>query len=164
MENTITLRAVEPTDNGILAKIIRGVFIEHDAPQHGTVYSDPTTNDLYQYFQTAKAQLWVAELNGEIAGCCGIYPTEGLAKTCTELVKFYIHQSTRSKGVGKALMEKCVESALEFGYKEMYLESLPHFAKAVSIYETQGFETLNQPLGNSGHTTCNIWMVKRFAF
>lgn len=164
MENTITIRAVEPTDNEILAKIIRGVFIEHNAPQHGTVYSDPTTDDLYQYFQMPKSQLWVAELNGEIAGCCGIYPTEGLAETCTELVKFYIHQSTRGKGVGKVLMEKCVASALELGYKEIYLESLPHFAKAVGIYEKQGFETLNQPLGNSGHTTCNIWMVKRIMF
>jgi putative acetyltransferase len=161
MENTITIRAVEPTDNAILAKIIRGVFIEHDAPQHGTVYSDSTTDELYQYFQTPKAQLWVAELNDEIAGCCGIYPTNGLTETCTELVKFYIHESTRSKGVGKALMEKCVVSAVELGYQEIYLESLPHFAKAVGIYEKQGFEILNQPLGNSGHTTCNIWMVKR---
>jgi putative acetyltransferase len=160
MENTITIRTILPTDNPILAKIIRDVFIEHDAPQHGTVYSDPTTDDLYQYFQTPKSQLWVAELNGEIAGCCGIYPTEGLAETCTELVKFYIHQSTRSKGIGKALMEKCVASALELKYEEMYLESLPHFAKAVHIYQKQGFEILNKPLGNSGHTTCDIWMVK----
>jgi putative acetyltransferase len=48
MENTITIRTILPTDNPILAKIIRDVFIEHDAPQHGTVYSDPTTDDLYQ--------------------------------------------------------------------------------------------------------------------
>ncbi|MFT6148066.1 MAG: putative acetyltransferase [Saprospiraceae bacterium] len=163
MKNIITIKVVDKTDNLILAKIIRDVFIEHDAPQQGTVYSDPTTDDLYQYFKIQKSILWVAELNGEIAGCCGIYPTEGLAETCTELVKFYIHQSTRGKGVGKALMEKCVESALEFGYKEMYLESLPHFAKAVNIYEKQGFKTLNQPLGNSGHTTCNIWMLKSLA-
>lgn len=155
----ITIRIAEKSDNEILAKIIRQVFIEHDAPQHGTVYSDPTTDDLFQLFKHPKSVLWVGELNGQVVGCCGVYPTEGLDET-TELVKFYLHQSARSKGVGRALMQQCVKSALELGYKEMYLESLPHFSKAVNMYEKQGFVTLKQPLGNSGHTTCNIWMLK----
>ena len=47
------------------------------------------------------------------------------------------------------------------GYTEMYIESLPDFTKAVRIYEKQGFQRLKQPLGNSGHTTCNIWMLKQ---
>lgn len=155
------IRKVQPSDNQILAEIIRGVFIEHNAPQQGTVYSDPTTDDLFHYFQTEKAVLFVAELKGEIVGCCGIYPTAGLATNCTELVKFYIHHAARGKGVGKALMENCVSAALNFGYTQMYIESLPHFAKAVRIYEKQGFQRLEQPLGNSGHTTCNIWMLKQ---
>lgn len=155
------IRKVQPSDNKILAKIIRAVFIEHDAPQQGTVYSDPTTDDLFDYFQTEKATLFVAELNDEIVGCCGIYPTDGLAESCTELVKFYIHQSARGKGVGKALMERSVLEALNLGCTEMYIESLPDFAKAVRIYEKQGFQRLEQPLGNSGHTTCNIWMLKQ---
>jgi putative acetyltransferase len=46
------------------------------------------------------------------------------------------------------------------GYKRLYLESLPEFSKAVSMYEKFGFERLDKPLGSSGHTTCNIWMLK----
>jgi putative acetyltransferase len=155
------IRKIQSSDNRILAEIIRAVFIEHDAPQQGTVYSDPTTDDLFQYFQTKKATLFVAELNDKIVGCCGIYPTEGLATSCTELVKFYIQHSARGKGVGKALMEHSVSEALNLGYTEMYIESLPDFTKAVRIYEKQGFQRLKQPLGNSGHTTCNIWMLKQ---
>jgi putative acetyltransferase len=57
-------------------------------------------------------------------------------------------------------MQKCLHSAIEFGYSQLYLESLAHFPKAISIYEKQGFVKLNQPLGHSGHNSCNIWMIK----
>lgn len=141
--------------------MIREVFHEHDAPQQGTVYSDPTTDNLYDLFQTEKSMLWVAEIDNEVVGCCGIYPTIGLQKNCVELVKFYLSAQSRGKGIGKTLMEKSIESAREFGYTELYLESLPIYSKAVSIYEKQGFVKLEKPLGDSGHTTCDIWMLKK---
>jgi putative acetyltransferase len=50
----------------------------------------------------------------------------------------------------------------KFGYTHIYLESLPAFGKAISIYEKQGFEQLSAPLGNSGHTGCDIWMLKNY--
>jgi len=158
---TTTLKPVQQKDNPALAKMIRGVFDEHGAPQKGTVYSDTTTDDLYKLFEIPDSVLWVAELNNEIIGCCGIYPTEGLPEGCAELVKFYLSAKARGKGIGKELMEKSLIQAREFGYKEIYLESLPHFEKAVSMYEKQGFVKLDAPLGNSGHTTCNIWMIKK---
>jgi len=159
--NPTILRPIEQKDNPALAKMIREVFDEHGAPQKGTVYSDPTTDDLYKLFQIPGSVLWVAELSHEIIGCCGIYPTEGLPEGCAELVKFYLSANARGKGIGKELMEKSLMSAKEFGYRQIYLESLPHFDKAVSMYEKQGFLKLDTPLGNSGHTTCNIWMIKK---
>lgn len=155
------IRQIEEKDNIALAKMVRAVFVEHDAPRQGTVYSDPTTDDLYKLFQVPKAVLWMAEENGQLLGCCGVYPTEGLPEACVELVKFYLPKEARGKGIGKALMEKCFVSAKEFGYTHMYLESLPDFAKAVSMYEKSGFKQLSKPMGNSGHTSCNIWMLKR---
>ena len=156
----IIIRQIQEKDNLPLAKIIREVFIEHDAPQKGTVYSDPTTDNLYDLFQTPKSILWVAEINNEIIGCCGVYPTKGLNENCVELVKFYLSKDARGKGIGKELMQKCIHSAREFEYTQLYLESLPQFSKAISMYEKQGFVRLNQSLGNSGHKTCNIWMLK----
>lgn len=154
-------KEVQAKDNDALAEIIRGVFTEHQAPTQGTVYTDPTTDALYELFQVEKAILWVAEdENHKILGCCGIFPTPGLDEDCAELVKFYLHKDARGKGVGRALMEKCVVSAKDMGFKKLYLESLPEFATAVNIYEKQGFEKLDQPMGQSGHDGCNIWMLK----
>ncbi len=102
----------------------------------------------------------MAELDDKILGCCGIFPTENLPEICTELVKFYISENGRGKGIGRLLLEKTIETAKEFGYSQIYLESIPKFSTAVSIYEKQGFQFLEKPLGNSGHGGCNLWMLK----
>ena len=159
MHSTPEYRTLMKEDNTILARMIRQVFEEHDAPQKGTVYSDPTTDDLFGLFRIPSSVMWVAELDGIPAGCCGIYPTEGLEKQCAELVKFYLAEKARGRGIGRYLMELCIQSARELGYKELYLESMPEFSKAVGIYEKLGFRELPHPLGNSGHTTCSIWML-----
>ena len=159
MEDIIT-RQVKESDNLSLALLIRQVFKEHNAPEENTVYSDPTTDDLYKLFQKQGSVLWVAEINNEVFGCCGIYPTQGLDDDCAELAKFYLSIKIRGKGIGKQLMQQCFQSAIQFGYKKLYLESLPEFSKAVNMYEKYGFIKLNKPLGNSGHTSCNIWMIK----
>ncbi len=108
----INIRPIQPTDNAILAKIIRSCFHDFEVKcTAGTVYQDPTTDDLFTLFQTTKSQLWVAELDDKIVGCCGIFPTENLPENCTELVKFYISEKGRGKGIGKALLEKTIDTA-----------------------------------------------------
>jgi len=159
MQSTVIFREVKREDNVLLARMIRQVFKEHDAPQSGTVFSDPTTDDLFGLFRKTGSVLWVAEVNGVPVGCCGIYPTEGLENRYVELVKYYLAASERGRGTGRKLMEICIHSARDLGYQNLYLESMPHFSKAVRIYEKLGFRKLPNPLGNSGHTTCNIWML-----
>lgn len=156
----VLIRKIEEKDNESLAKMIREVFIEHKAPTEGTVFSDPTTDNLFELFKHPKSVLWVAEVNNQAMGCCGIYPTDGLEKNCVELVKYYISSEVRGKGIGKLLMEKCIEAAKENNFTQMYIESLPAFDKAISIYEKSGFKKLKKPLGNSGHSGCIIWMLK----
>lgn len=157
----IIYRKVKSEDNPYLAKVIRNTIEEFDAPRTGTVYSDESTDCLYELFQEQNSILWVAEINSEAVGCCGIYPTEGLDKGYCELVKFYISDAVRGEGIGKELMLKSIESAKEFGYSHVYLESLPHFSKAIAMYEESGFTTLDVQLGNSGHSSCNVWMLKK---
>lgn len=161
-EMNIVYRKVAQKDNANLAKMIRAVFEEFDAPRTGTVFSDPTTDRLYELFQESKAVLWIAEMDSKAIGCCGIYPTEGLEEGYAELVKFYLSEKARGKGIGKELMERSLASAKEFGYQHIYIESLPVFSKAVGMYEKSGFQLLDQPLGNSGHTSCDVWMLKSF--
>lgn len=156
----ISFRKIEATDNRELAGLIRAVFREFHVDMPGTVYTDPTTDHLYELFRQPGSVYWIAEVDGEMAGGCGIYPTPGLPEGCAELVKFYLSAPFRGKGTGKSLMEKCFDSARELGYRQLYLETLPELGKAVGMYEKAGFRYLDGPLGNSGHFACNIRMLK----
>lgn len=110
------IRKIKQQDNKALALLIRQVFDEFNAPKTGTVYSDPSLDNLYELFYSTNSVLWVAEINEIIIGCCGVYPTDGLPEDCVELVKFYLSENCRGIGVGKALLEKCFESAKTLGY------------------------------------------------
>ena len=156
----IIIRKIKKSDDKSLAKIIRRCFHDFKVPTAGTVYEDSTTDHLFKLFSEENSALFVAEVDGELCGCCGIFPTEGLPEKCGELVKFYISRDFRGKGLGKKLMEESIEFAKKSRYQSIYIESLPEFSTAVSIYEKQGFKYLEKPLGNSGHSGCNLWMIK----
>jgi putative acetyltransferase len=156
----IIFRPIEEKDNKEIAELIRGVFREFNIHRPGTVYFDPTTDNLYDLFRASGSEYWIAEENGVIIGGCGVYPTPGLPDGCAELVKFYLSSSNRGKGIGWSLMEKTFESAKSNGYNQLYLESLPELSKAISLYERAGFKFLPGALGKSGHFGCNIWMLK----
>ena len=161
MENSpVVFRTIEERDNKELAEFIRTVFREFKIDRPGTVYFDPTTDDLYKLFMTPGSEYWIAEEDNVIIGGCGVYPTAGLPEGCAELVKLYLTRSMRGKGIGWQLMEKTFVSVKLFGYKQLYIESLPELSKAISLYERTGFRSIPGPLGNSGHFGCNIWMIK----
>ena len=156
----ITLRNINQADNKDIAALIRTVFREFKIDRPGTVYFDPTTDDLYTLFQTPGSEYWIAEDDGLMAGGCGVFPTPGLPQGCAELVKLYLLSDQRGRGTGKLLLEKSIESAKRLGYSQLYLESLPELGKAIGLYEKTGFRFIPAPMGNSGHFGCDIWMIK----
>jgi len=156
----IKIREIEKDDNEKLAWLIRDIFRELDMPREGTVFSDPRTDYLSELFETPGSKYWVAEDDDNILGGCGIFPTNGLPEGCVELVKFYLSPDSRGKGLGRELMERSIDSAKLLGYRQVYLESFPELTRAVTLYEKAGFRVLDNPLGNSGHPACNLWMIK----
>ena len=160
MSETISIRQLRSDDNPEIARIIRAVLEEFGAARPGTVYTDPTTDDLYALFQQPGSVYFVAEENGKLLGGCGVFPTNGLPENYAELVKLYLLPEARGKGIGKRLMETSADSAKTFGYTHLYLETMPELSIAVDLYERMGYHYLNTPCGISGHHACNLWMLK----
>lgn len=160
-KSAYTIRKIAQEDNEQLAFIIRYVLAEFKANKPGTVYYDPTTDDLFTLFQAPCSAYFVATVNDEIIGGSGVYPTANLPEGCCELVKLYLSPTARGKGIGKALMQQCFAAAKELGYTSIYLETMPELSTAVGMYEQMGFTYLKGPLGNSGHFGCDIWMLKQ---
>ena len=160
MNDQISIRPIEINDNVVLAKVIRNALTEFGANKPGTVYFDPTTDQLFELFKTPGSIYFVATINDKVAGGCGIFPTLNLPEGTCELVKLYLDPMARGTGLGKKLMLQSMQWAKENGYNQIYLESMPELSKAVSIYEKVGFQRIAQPLGDSGHCGCDIWMTK----
>ena len=157
---SIEIRTIQPSDNPLLAKIVRDTLAEFGANHPGTVYYDETTDSLYELFQNKKAIYYVAEIDGEVVGGGGIYPTDALPPDTCELVKMYLVPKARGSGLGRTLIEKSIQFAKDSGYKHVYLETMPELRQALNIYAKFGFDYLKGPLGNSGHTGCSLWMLK----
>lgn len=161
MNPTIQIRPIEQKDNIDIAKVIRGALEEFGANKPGTVYFDPTTDALFELFNnTPGSYYYIATIDNNVVGGAGIFPTENLPNGTCELVKLYLHKDARGTGLGKQLLNRAMQWAKENGYTQVYLESMPELSKAVTIYENVGFKRIHQPLGNSGHCGCDIWMVK----
>ena len=154
------IRDLQHEDNPQLAKIVRDTLAEFGANHPNTVYYDPTTDTLFEVFQTPGSKYFLAEIDGQMVGGGGIFPTKGLPRDTCELVKMYLLPQARGLGLGRELIGKCIDAANEFGYKKIYLETMPELKQALLVYEKFGFKYLNGPMGNSGHTGCSLWMLK----
>ena len=147
-------------DNAAMAKIIRNSLEEFNAAKPGTVYFDETTDRLSEVFSAPRSAYFVIDINDEIAGGAGIFPTEGLPADTCELVKMYVAKKFRGNGYGQTLLEKCIQQAKKEGFTKIYIESMPELRNALGMYEKNRFEYISGPLGNSGHTGCDLWMIK----
>lgn len=156
----ISYRNIRKEDNQVLAKIVKDTLAEFGANHPNTVYFDPTTDTLFEVFQHPGSTYFIAEINNKMVGGGGIYPTDGLDKDTCELVKMYLLPEARGLGIGRTLIEKCIEAARKLKYKRIYLETMPELKQAVNVYNKFGFEFLKGPMGNSGHTGCSMWMIK----
>ncbi|MEQ1676559.1 MAG: GNAT family N-acetyltransferase [Chitinophagaceae bacterium] len=154
------IRPILKADNPRIATIIRDTLTEFGANHPGTVYYDSTTDALFELFQKEKAAYNIAELDGKVVGGGGIYPTDGLPADTCELVKMYLLPEARGTGLGRKLIERSIETAKANGFKKMYLETMPELNQALKVYARFGFEYLDAPMGNSGHTGCKLWMMR----
>jgi putative acetyltransferase len=161
--NSLHIRTIEETDDPFLSSIVKDTLAEFGANHPGTVYYDPATDHLSEVFQKERSVYYVALNEGKIIGGGGIYPTDGLAEDTCELVKMYLVPEARGFGLGRTLIEKCLEFAEKSGYQNVYLETMPELKQALTIYAKFGFQYLKGPMGNSGHTGCSLWMLKKIA-
>jgi len=158
--NAITIRKIEPKDNAAIAALIRAVLVEHDAPKVGTAYADTALDRLSEVYAAEQSVYFVVERDDAIIGGAGIAPLENGDKTICELQKMYFLPEARGLGLGATLMQKCLEAAKGFGFSQCYLETLPNMKAAQKLYTKFGFTYLDKPLGNTGHSSCPVWMIK----
>ncbi len=158
--NNLTLRHIEPKDNPTIARIIREVMTGIGCVGAGYSIADPELDSLYQTYQHSGSRFFMAELDGAAVGGAGIAPLKGADPSVCELQKMYILPTARGQGVGHQLMQACLHFAREHGYTHCYLETLERLGDACRLYQSHGFQVIPQAMGNTGHHSCNHYMLK----
>ncbi|PAM93473.1 GNAT family N-acetyltransferase [Flavobacterium sp. IR1] len=159
MQNWV-IRKIKIEDNQSVARLIRAVFDEMEIPKVGTAYEDPYLDLMFQEYNKPQSAYFVVEHEGKIVGCAGIAPLANEDASICELQKMYFLPETRGLGIGSAMMEKCLEQARKFGFKKSYIETMPFMHAAQKLYKKTGFAYLDAPMGNTGHNSCPVWMLK----
>lgn len=159
--DTYTIREIQQKDNPAIAKIVRDVLMELGAPKVGTAYADVNLDTLFETYQSQNSIYYVIENNDKIIGGAGIGYLENEAETVCELQKMYLSPEARGLGLASQLMDKCLQSAVEFGFTSCYLETMVYMTDAQKLYKKVGFDYLDSPMGNTGHTSCPVWMLKK---
>ncbi|QTD37730.1 GNAT family N-acetyltransferase [Polaribacter batillariae] len=155
------IREIKPEDNLQLASVIRSVIVEMGAPKTGTAYEDKATDAMFENFQKEKSAYFVVEHQNKVVGGAGIAQLNNGEKNICELQKMYFLPIARGIGLGSKLIAKCLQKAQEKGFKNCYLETMPYMKAATKLYKKNGFVNLEKPMGNTGHYSCNVWMIKK---
>ena len=154
------IRPINESDNKHISVILREVLIEMDIPRIGSAYEDPEINNMYESYQSNRSIYFVVEENNKILGGAGINQLKNGNINICELQKMYFHKSIRGRGIGDKMIELCLNFAVKSNYKKCYIETMPNMVDAQKLYIKKGFKYINNPLGNTGHTACPIWMLK----
>lgn len=154
------IRKIQQQDNQEIAQVIRNVFDELNAPKVGTAYADPILDTLFEVYNKQRHIYLVVEENGKVLGGCGIAPLENEEKHICELQKMYFAPEIRGTGLAKQIIEECLTFAKANNYTLCYLETLSFMNAAQKLYVNLGFESINKPMGNTGHNSCEVWMTK----
>lgn len=154
------IRPVELKDNEALAVALRMVLVEMGVPKVGTAYEDKELDAMFQAYAKPCFQYYVVEDQETILGGAGIAPLkEGDPSVC-ELQKMYFLPEARGKGLGKQMIDLCLDFAKANDFQLCYIETMPNMLDAQALYKKVGFQYIDHAMGNTGHNSCPVWLTK----
>ena len=156
----LDIRPIEPADVPALLEIIANTRREYGIADRGVELLEPADHALYATYNRQRTLYFVALLGGEIVGGAGVAPLAGADPLTCELQRMYLRRDARGRGIGDALLERCLAAAKQFLYVRCYLETITQMQAALEFYGRHGFRDLNAPVGRTGHEHNDRWMMR----
>ncbi len=160
---THTIRPITGSDDPAMANIVVNILQEFGCVGPGYASSDPEIHKLFEtYSEPGSRYLVIADEQNTLWGGGGYSRLRGTTKadSICELQKLYFKPELRGLGLGRKMLDTLIQQAKAEGYERMYLESVPQMTNAISLYQRAGFAFLDAPLGDTGHHSCSVFMVR----
>jgi len=90
-----------------------------------------------------RGALFLAKVEGKIAGCCALRPIDNADyPNAAEMKRLYVREAFRGLGVGRHLAEAAMDAARECGYTTVLLDTLNDMEAARALYADLGFHEI----------------------
>lgn len=87
-----------------------------------------------------EGELLLAKRGDHVLGAIALKPLAS-AKVA-EIKRLFVRPQARKTGVGKALVAAILKTAIDRGYREVKLDTLPEMAGAIALYKSFGFQLI----------------------
>lgn len=84
-------------------------------------------------------RVFMALQDGEAVGCVALMKMDDGGY---ELAKMTVSEDLRGSGLGRLLMQRCIDAGAEMGATRLYLETNSGLAPALGLYRAMGFRDL----------------------
>lgn len=102
---------------------------------------DSELEHLEDKYGLPKGRLYIARVDGEVAGCIGL---RNIDNTSCEMKRLYVSPKFRGNKLGYKLVNQIIEDAKSIGYEYMLLDTLPFLKSAIYLYKQFGFYEIDQ--------------------
>ena len=94
-------------------------------------------------FDPSSERCWIAEVEGEFAGC--IFLVKDLERENTGKLRFFlVEPKARGLGLGRRLVQECIDFAKDVGYDKIVLWTNDCLHAARHLYEDFGFRLIHE--------------------
>ena len=165
------IRLASKDDAGLIADISRQTFHDAFASQNTKENMDRFMNE--QFTREALMNEVGAEgnifllafINDEVAGYArmreGEKRVEFENRSSIEIARIYAMQNAIGKGIGSALMQKCIDIAGEMKKEIIWLGVWEHNQQAINFYTKWGFKKFGDHIFLLGDDAQTDWLMKR---
>ena len=91
---------------------------------------------LEEKYAPPKGQIYLVFVDGELAGCVGMKPSDD---SHAELKRLYVRPAFRGRNLGETLTRRIMDDARKAGYRYLRLDTLPGLKSALKLYRRLGF-------------------------
>ena len=155
----IEIREIKDKDNEKIKQVLVSVMTEFGVPDHGTALQDEELDSMSDAYKTENSIYYVVSADNIVCGGAGISKLKGTNKNICELQKMYFLPKIRGFGIGSKLIDMCLYFAKKKNYNLCYIETMYNMKDAQRLYQKNGFIYIDNPLGDTGHNSCPVWMT-----